>query len=643
MLTTILLAFAAPDTTQYVVLNHGRPAGEMRVISDGDSAVVRYVYQDRQRGPRLETTYQFGSGGAITRIEQRGVNAAMFPTDVTAKWEPKPAEQGRYYMMSAQTPYDEALLARYLLKQPNRSAALLPVGQARVDIVADTTVAGPGGSRRIRLAMIAIEGGHDAVWLDEQDRVFASGAGWFVTIPRGWESALNPLREIEKRWRAAQSAAIAERLGRQPAGAVVLRNGDLFDSETGIVRPRMTVVVNGERIEKVGPADSVTAPAGARVIDATGKTIIPGLWDMHTHAFLSSEQSGLMHLASGVTTTRDVAADTDVALSHRERTLQGTLIGPRMILAGFIEGPGFWAGPSDVLVRTEAEARAWVAKYDSLGYKQIKLYNMVHPDLVPAIADETHKRGMRLSGHIPRGLTVPAAVQLGFDEVNHVAFLFSTFFQDSLYVPRMRAYSQVSADVAPTFNVDGPEVTALLSFLREKGTVIDGTFNLWQNRGFTLPDGNDPVFGPTLAWMQPMLQRAMRASAPASPQAAGRARAADANYRRMLKRLFDAGVTLVPGTDNMAGLALLGELEIYERAGIPAANVLQIATIVPARVMKDDKDFGSVAAGKVADLVIVNGRPAERITDLRKTETVIRGGKVFSSSELLREAGFIPR
>ena len=151
-----------------------------------------------------------------------------------------------------------------------------------------------------------------------------------------------------------------------------------------------------------------------------------------------------------------------------------------MILAGFIEGPGFWAGPSEVLVRTEAEARAWVARYDSLGYKQIKLYNLVHPDLVPTIADETHKRGMRLSGHIPRGLTVQAAVRLGFDEFQHAAFLFSTFFQDSLYLPQMRAYSQVATAVASTFDVNSPQVTALIAFLREKGTVVDGTFNLWQ-------------------------------------------------------------------------------------------------------------------------------------------------------------------
>ena len=111
----------------------------------------------------------------------------------------------------------------------------------------------------------------------------------------------------------------------------------------------------------------------------------------------------------------------------------------------------------------------------------------------------------------------------------------------------------------------------------------------------------------------------------------------------MLKRLFDAGVTLVPGTDNVAGLSYHGELEIYERAGIPAPNVLQIATIASARVMKQEKDYGSVAVGKVADLAIVAGRPAERITDLRKTETVIRAGRVYQSKALYETLGIRPR
>src|SRR5256885_13681035 len=114
-----------------------------------------------------------------------------------------------------------------------------------------------------------------------------------------------------------------------------------------------------------------------------------------------------------------------------------------------------------------------------MGYKQIKLYNLVHPDLVPTIAAEAHKRGMRLSGHMPRGLTVPSAIRLGFDEVNHAAFLFSTFYQDSLYAPTMRAYSAVASAVAPNIDVDGKPMTDLIGFLKQHNTVIDGTFAVW--------------------------------------------------------------------------------------------------------------------------------------------------------------------
>jgi hypothetical protein len=349
-----------------------------------------------------------------------------------------------------------------------------------------------------------------------------------------------------------------------------------------------------------------------------------------------------MQLAAGITSVRDVASDIDAALSHRERARTGAMLSPRIILAGVMEGPGRWAGPTEVLVRTEDEARAWVARYDSLGYKQIKVYNLLHPDLIPTIAEEAHKRGMRLSGHIPRGLTVQAAVRLGFDELQHGAFLFSTFFQDSLYVPRMRAYSEVATTVAPTFDVDAPEVTELIAFLRDRGTVVDGTFNIWQDRT-PLADGTDPVFGPTVAWLPPLMRRGVMPGAVTSPQAAARAQAASTNYRRMLKRLYDSGVTLVPGTDNVPGLSLHGELEVYERAGIPASAVLQIATIVPARVMKDDKDYGSIAPGKIADLAIVNGRPAERIADLRKTERVVRAGRMYESKALYEAAGLNPK
>ena len=103
---------------------------------------------------------------------------------------------------------------------------------------------------------------------------------------------------------------------------------------------------------------------------------------------------------------------------------------------------------------------------------------------------------------------------------------------------------------------------------------------------------------------------------------------------RLLKRLYDAGITLVPGTDAFGSTTFDTELELYEKAGIPAAAVLQIATIISARVMKDDADYGSVSVGKVADLFIVNGRPAEHVSDMRKVEQVIRAGRLYEVHEL---------
>jgi hypothetical protein len=510
------------------------------------------------------------------------------------------------YFRTGGIPWETALLARHLLKQPNRIARVLPQGTARLEIIADTAVRVGRDRQRVRLAMIYAQNNATpiGVWIDERGDFFASDVQWFMAVRPGTESVLPALRKIELTWRNRQAEALALRVNKPVTGPLVIRNGDVFDSERGVVMPKTTVVIRGDRIEAVGPADQVATPAGATVIDATGKSVVPGLWDMHTHFQSSSGTIGtVLQLATGITTIRDLAADTDVGVAIRDQANAGKILSPRTILAGFIEGPGAWAGPSDAIARNEAEARALVAMYDSLGYRQIKLYNLLHPDFIPAISAEAKKRGLRLSGHVPRGISVPAAVNLGFDEINHAAFLFSTFFQDSLYWPTMRAYSAVASAVAPNFDVDSPQMTSLIEFLKGKGTVIDGTFNLWMGQGALTGQGNPGA----------------------------------AQYARLLKRLYDAGVPIVAGTDNNTGSTFILELELYQYSGIPAPAVLQIATIAAARVMKDDREYGSITPGKVADLIIVNGQPAERVSDLRKLERVIRAGRVYDP-QVLRSA-----
>ncbi|HEX6943059.1 MAG TPA: amidohydrolase family protein [Gemmatimonadaceae bacterium] len=631
---SLTTAPVAPDSTRYPILNHGRLAGEMLVIRDGSSVVVRYIYTDRNRGQRIESRYRLSPAGDLIGFEMRSIgpdgtpgeptmqyevvgdsakwtmfgpggrggnNAGRGPTTTAVKLEP-----GMFFRTGG-IPWENALLVRTLMKQPDRTARMVPQGRARLEFVADTTVSLGRTRQRLRLAMIFGQNTvPSGVWVDERGEFVASDVQWFMAVRPGVESALPVMRRIELAYRDRQAEVFAQRNTKPAQAPVVIRNGDVFDAERGVMMPKTTIVIRGDRIEAVGPADAVAVPAGATVIDATGKSVLPGLWDMHTHFQSTSAAFGsVLQLATGITAIRDLAADTDVGVTIRNQANSLRVISPRTYLAGFIEGPGAWAGPSDVLASSEAQARAFVAMYDSLGYKQIKLYNLLHPDYVPTIVNEAHKRGMRVSGHVPRGMSVAAAVNLGFDEINHAAFLFSNFFQDSLYVPTMRAYSAVAAAVAPNFNVDSPEMTTLIDLLKAKGTVIDGTFNLWMGQGALTGQGNPGA----------------------------------AQYARLLKRLYDAGVPLVAGTDNNTGSTFILELELYQHSGIPAPAVLQIATLNSARIMKDDRDYGSIAVGKVADIIVVNGKPAERISDLRNIEQVVRAGRVYDP-RTLRSAVF---
>jgi imidazolonepropionase-like amidohydrolase len=635
LIPLLAAAVIAADSIVYPVYNHERLAGSMVVVRNGDSVRVRYIFTDRNRGTRVEMRYLM-RGDSVVWLENRPILPNDEPGELNVRMEidrdsvrritrgritAQKIQPGTFYTMTF-TPFDQVRTAKYLLKQPNRSATVDGSGTLQLEVVKEVTVPTARGRERVKLVMIRSSTGStpQVMWLDSRNDLFATEIAWFMTVKPGAEPALPTLRKHEAELRNATAEALAKQLAKPTRGLIAIRNGDLFDSDRGVMRPNVTVVIRNDRIEAVGPSDSIQIPAGATIIDATGKTVMAGLWDMHGHLQMTSQSStGPMSLSFGLTTVRDLASDPDVAVSHRDRSQSGQLAMPRQVLAGFMEGPGKWAGPSPVLVRTEQEARDWVIRYDAMGFKQVKLYNLVHPDLVPTIVQEAHKRGMRVSGHIPRGLTVPAAVHLGFDEINHAAFLFSTFYQDSLYVPTMRAYSLVASTVAPNINVDGPEMTSLINLLKAKNTVIDGTFSVWITSAGT---GIAQSVGAGVS---------------------GDAQKADANYLRLIKRLYDAGVTMVPGTDNSSGTSYNSELEVYERAGVPAPFVLQMATIISARVMKDDKDYGSVVPGKVADLIIVNGKPAERVSELRKVEQVIRGGRLFDVLDLKAATGLVRR
>jgi imidazolonepropionase-like amidohydrolase len=399
-----------------------------------------------------------------------------------------------------------------------------------------------------------------------------------------------------------------------------------------------TVRIADDHIQSVAPTrDSI--PAADEVIDGSGKTLLPGLWDMHAHI---APYEGLLNIASGVTSVRDMANDIDLIARLRKQYDSGEAIGPRIFPCGFIDGRGPYQGPTKVFADTEDEARRAIERYASLGYRQIKVYSSLKPQLFPAIVKMSHAKGMRVSGHVPNGMVAQQFVDAGADEIQHMNFIFLNFMPEKIQDSRTPARFTVVAENAAALDLSLPRVAAFIAILKEKRTVVDPTLGVFEGMFTDRPGKASAGLAPVLSRLPAQVQRsAFQGGLPAGDK--------DQAYRdsfralqRMLRRLYDAHVPLVAGTDGLEGLMLHRELELWVDSGIPAARVLQIATLGAARVARADGDSGLIASGKRADLVLVEGNPAVKISDIRQTRTVIKGGTVYSSADLYRALGIKP-
>jgi imidazolonepropionase-like amidohydrolase len=282
-----------------------------------------------------------------------------------------------------------------------------------------------------------------------------------------------------------------------------------------------------------------------------------------------------------------------------------------------------------------------VARYAALGYEQIKVYNSVDPKLVPAIVAEAHGRGLRVSGHIPYGMLAEQAVRQGFDEIQHANFLFLNFLPgvDTRTPARLSAVAEHAAEL----DLASEPVRAFLRLLKERHTVVDPTVTFYEDK-FT---GRPGQVSPSLAAVAgrlpyPVRRGLLGGNLPVPPGMDQRFRDSFRALLAMVHALHDAGITLVAGTDGLAGFTLHRELEHYVEAGIPAPEALKIATLGAARVMKHDQDLGTVAAGKLADFILVDGDPTRHIGDLRRVVLTVKDGVVYNTAELWRAVGVKP-
>jgi imidazolonepropionase-like amidohydrolase len=645
---------AAPSQRTDQILIQGNKAGTQTVAAEANGGVrSEYSFNDRGRGDHIVATWKLDAAGIPIEYSGTGndyMKAAVEETfslkDGKASWKNR-TEQGdravstpSFYIPTNSPPEFSGVLARALLKTPNHTLALLPAGEARIEAGATASVA---GGKTLNEYLITGLGFTPApIWLDEDGNTAGIVSGWFAVVPDGTEGEIPKLSDAQDKADNERSARLAKELVHAPKGDLVIRNARLFDPRDLSVTANTSVLVRGERIVRIAPdADLKDAAADAEIIDAKGRFLMPGLWDNHQHF---SDVDGMLDLANGVTSSRDMANDTDSFLKRVERFDAGTEIGPRVLKAGIIDGTGELAGPTKMRVDTAEEAIKDVDWYADHGYVQIKIYSSVKPELVPIIADRAHARGLRVSGHVPAFMSAKQFVEGGADEIQHINFIELNFLFPEVKETRNRDRFIKVAERAREFTPDKPEVREFIAFLDKHHTVLDPTMGIFEGLFSGDPAKPTPGLEEIAPRFPPQIRRALLSGALDVPKGKEDAyREAFPAMLKLLKALYDAGVTIIPGTDGLSGYMLHHELELYAKAGIAPAEVLRMATLTPALVMGVDKDRGVIAAGKYADMVLIDGDPSKNISDIRKVATVLKGGRVYDPAAIEKTLGIEPR
>jgi imidazolonepropionase-like amidohydrolase len=444
---------------------------------------------------------------------------------------------------------------------------------------------------------------------------------------------------------------------RLSAQTLTITNATVVDVSTGSLRRNSAVVIDGNRIKSVGPVPS--QPAG-QVIDAKGMYVIPGLWDMHTHAYFGwPKEFGdtyvlPMFIANGITGIRDMGSDLDAVLAARGQVSTHKLVGPRLVISGpMLDGPKV-AFAASMAIETPADGIKAVDSLAARGVDFIKIQSGVPRDAYFVIAAEAKKIGIPFEGHVPDAIRASEAIDAGQRTFEHLIGIFeaSTPDEDSLIRRRYGAGKTPTENKSLTTFLDRYDATREAAIIRRlaRDTVWQCPTLYWE-RGQWLVDLIDYTQDPDIAYVPkmwvaknfPSSAKSIAASMDTDPLAVRR-RFVE-HELDIVRRLHAAGVPLLAGTDTPAGvdvtpgISLHLELQRFVAAGLSPLVALQTATINPARFFGKTAEYGSVAAGRVADLVILRSNPLEKIENTRTIAGVVADGKYWSEADLdqLRE------
>lgn len=437
---------------------------------------------------------------------------------------------------------------------------------------------------------------------------------------------------------------------------LVFTHVTVIDVTGAPIRSDMTVVIDGNRISELGPSTKLRVPQDAQVVDAAGKFLIPGLWDMHVHWFRYDKSFLQLFPINGVTGVR-IMWGGPVHFAWRKEVEEGTLLGPRMAISGnILDGPKpIW--PGSMAISNEDDAREAVRGTKQQGYDFVKVYSLLPRKAYFAIADEAKKQGIPFAGHVPHFVSATEASDAGQKSIEHLSGLLaaSSSRDEELRNRLQNAYSNLRpGQIFPAPSIVRPISRFMLeTFSVEKANAVSARLkqnDTWQCPTFTvLRSGafmNDPDFrrDPRLKYMPAQLRSSWN---PANDFRFRTRTTEDFQLARLIYRkhiefaglMHRAGVKFIAGTDVLnpfcfPGFSLHDELAILVEAGLSPMDALQTATLNPARFLGKEKDFGTIAQGKIADLVLLDANPLEDIRNTTKINSVVVNGRLLDRNAL---------
>jgi imidazolonepropionase-like amidohydrolase len=394
----------------------------------------------------------------------------------------------------------------------------------------------------------------------------------------------------------------------QKDSSFALTHVTVIDCTGAPAQPNSTVVVAQGHITAVGPSDAIKIPAGTRVVDATGKFLIPGLWDMHGHLTDATADAFPLLIMNGVTGVRDMGGDVAQLDRWRSEINNGTRIGPHIIRAGpFVDGPK--AGVTNRLtVRTPEEARQAVRDLEAEGVDFIKVHNALPPDAFFALVDEARKEHIPVAVHLPQGVSSAEASDAGVASLEHI----ETINESALW---RKGATAKTVEQAVDENL-GPAGQELFQRFAKNGTWYVPTLVAYE-RGFVLWS-NDPEA------LKPRMD-------------------VQAKQITLVGMMHKAGVKIMAGSDFsdwaiVPGVDLHNELALLVEAGFTPLEALQAATLNPAKFLGKTDTYGTIQVGRAADLVLLDMNPLEDISHTRKIHAVVVGGKFFPLAAIRAQA-----